>query len=129
MKIAIVERNSDMLDIYRELFLDLPVRTDSFQVLDPSKIVGGAYDLLVSHLGLPYKSNLDRIQRIRHAAPHLPIVMISGCIEYSVDEMMKRGVSRVFYKPKDLLDAMAWIHQMVMRDQVVNHPTMVATSF
>ena len=67
------------------------------------------YHMLVTHLAIPYKQNLQRIQNIRSLCPNLQIVVISGCIEFSHEEICRFGASRSFYKPRELLDSMAWI--------------------
>lgn len=64
------------------------------------RLAQGAFDVLVTDLVMPELSGLDVLQRVREAAPGLPVVLVTG---QGTDENLARavelGAAAVLEKP------------------------------
>lgn len=109
MKIAVIERCSDMREVYRNIFSSKVMVVECFNTLEPNHILENSYDVLISNLNLPYIDSLKKISELRLAKPQMPIAVVSGCISYSDEEIKDFGVNRVFRKPRDISLIQEWL--------------------
>jgi CheY-like chemotaxis protein len=74
------------------------------------------YDILISDFMMPGISGIELITQVRQHRPtsHMPIVMISGHNNYSMDERAKEAGANAFLnKPFTLAQLRSTVHQLL----------------
>jgi DNA-binding NtrC family response regulator len=102
-KILVVDDEVDLVDILKE-FLSL----DGFEVLTAHDgvqaldlIVNGDIQLVISDIRMPKMDGLELLKNVKKVKPEILFILLSGYSDYSEEEILKKGASRLFAKPID----------------------------
>jgi CheY-like chemotaxis protein len=84
-----------------------------------AKIRDGHYDVVVCDLKMPRQDGLEVIRQIKTAIPAQRIILMTGCIEDSIDEEAhQQGADAVLRKPLDRDEMVSIIRSLVRRSLV-----------
>ena len=79
-----------------------------------AKVRDGHYDVVVCDLKMPHQGGLEVIRQIKTANPDQRIILITGCIEDSIDEQAHTvGANVVLRKPLDRDEVVSIIRSLV----------------
>jgi CheY-like chemotaxis protein len=79
-----------------------------------AKVRDGHYDVVVCDLKMPRQGGLEIIRQIKTANPDQRIILITGCIEDSIDEQaQEHGSDAVLRKPLDRDEVVSVIRSLV----------------
>lgn len=79
-----------------------------------AKVRDGHYDVVVCDLKMPRQGGLEVIRQIKTASPDQRVVLITGCIEESIDEQaQEHGADAVLRKPLDRDEVVSIIRSLV----------------
>lgn len=102
-KILVVDDEVDLVDILKD-FLSL----DGFEVLTAydgaqalDLITKGDIHLVISDIRMPKMDGLELLKNVKSMKPEIHFIMLSGYSDYSEEEILKKGASRLFAKPTD----------------------------
>src|SRR5271154_4324700 len=84
------------------------------------------FDLIVLDLGLPDAQGLEAVRRAHAAAPHIPLVVLTGCDdELLADQVLREGAQDFLVKGKietpELLRAIRYATQRVKAEFEMQH--------
>jgi DNA-binding NarL/FixJ family response regulator len=67
-----------------------------------AKVRGGQYDVVVCDLKMPRQGGLEVIRQIKAVDPDQAVILITGCIEESIDQQAyDQGANAILRKPLD----------------------------
>jgi PAS domain S-box-containing protein len=93
---------------------EVVVHTSSLQALEEFRADPQRFDLLVTDNTMPHMSGLQLVEKVLSTRPGLPILMVSGIGEsMSIEELRKRGVSRILSKPYQSADLKAASRELI----------------
>jgi CheY-like chemotaxis protein len=79
-----------------------------------AKVREGHYDVVVCDLKMPRQSGLEVICQIKRANPNQRIILITGCIEESIEQQAhQQGADVVLRKPLDRDEVVSVIRSLV----------------
>jgi CheY-like chemotaxis protein len=79
-----------------------------------AKVQEGQYDVVVCDLKMPGQGGLEVIHQIKRANPDQCIILITGCIEESIDEKAyMEGANAVLRKPLDRDEVVSIIKSLI----------------
>jgi CheY-like chemotaxis protein len=89
-----------------------------------AKVQEGQYDVVVCDLKMPGQGGLEVIRQIKRANPDQCIILITGCIEESIDEKAYiEGANAVLRKPLDRDEVVSVIQSLIGLSHTVLKPT------
>lgn len=106
--LLLVEDNEADARLCREYLVDAPFEADLDHVSDLAgarkRLQDGTYDAIVLDLNLPDSTGIDTVETVQGAAPHLPIVVLTGVEDEELAaEALNAGAQD--YVVKDHLEA------------------------
>ncbi len=78
-----------------------------------AKVREGHYDVVVCDLKMPRQSGLEVICQIKRANPNQRIILITGCIEESIEQQAHQCADVVLRKPLDRDEVVCVIRSLV----------------
>jgi CheY-like chemotaxis protein len=88
------------------------VQTSSDNIV--AKVRDGHYDVVVCDLKMPRQGGLEVIRQIKTANPDQRIILMTGCIEESIDDQaQEHGADAVLRKPLDRDEVVRIIRSLV----------------
>ena len=79
-----------------------------------AKAQEGKYDVVVCDLKMPRQDGLEVIRQIKAVNPHQAVILITGCIEESIDQQAyDHGANAILRKPLDRDEVVRTIRSLV----------------
>ncbi len=115
LRVLVVDDDDQIRDILSDMLtLDGHAATtchDGYAALQ--SLDTGAYDLMITDLGMPGMSGLDLAGAAHEKHPGMPIAMITGWgTQLNEEEIALRGIRAVIPKPFHLKDVKALVHKL-----------------
>ncbi|SMF77151.1 response regulator [Pseudobacteriovorax antillogorgiicola] len=112
MRIAVIDDEADLLDMYTWELIDHGFKPESFisSVEGQKSILEGNFDLIISDVRMPSLNGLLLLQSIQAEMKHPPpFIFVTGYSKYHRDELIEAGAKEVFMKPIDVEKIVKWI--------------------
>jgi CheY-like chemotaxis protein len=79
-----------------------------------AKVRDGQYDVVVCDFRMPRQDGLEVIRQIKAANPEQPVILMTGCIEETIDgEARQCGANAVLRKPLDRDEVVRVIRSLI----------------
>ncbi len=120
MKILMIDDNTDLSTLYRQVFEREMIIMDSVQTLKGVKEYDiDRYDLVLLDLNLPDGSGYDILKHIRSTNQIIPVIMISARRDSdSVVHGLELGADDFLRKPVDINELVARVRMIMKRTSV-----------
>lgn len=93
---------------YRATVETEPARLLALIGEDPTR-----FDLVITDFSMPAMSGLELARAVSATRPDLPILLLSGYLDFDEAELAEAGVRRVLRKPMTMQELAAAIHEML----------------
>ena len=117
LKIAVVDDEKDLLDLYQAELEDFGFHAETYAFPEKAfeAIQSGKFDIVISDVRMPKLTGLDLLKKLQDTIPEVPtFLFVTGYSQYNRKEMLETGAKEVFYKPIDISEIVDWIKN--------NHP-------
>ena len=118
IKLLLVDDEKDVLDSFVQL---LEIENDfelssADNVTDAiKKIKSSPPHIIISDMRMPESSGSILLEKVRELYPELPVIILSGHSDESVESVMNKGANELWGKPVNMEDLIAKIHQLVKK--------------
>lgn len=112
IKIAVVDDEADLLDMYNFELMDFGFQSKTFEHATEAAvaIINGDFDLVISDIRMPKLNGLDLLKKVKEElANPPPFIFVTGFSQFTKEELTEAGAEEVFHKPLDIEVVVKWI--------------------
>jgi two-component system response regulator GlrR len=117
-RILIVDDDEEFCTLLTDVFEQADYVVTSCGTVDEAQsiLAERELDLVVTDYRMPGRSGLYLIDQLREAAPHTPVIMVSGFLENSViRDLIGKGVGGIFMKPLNIFSLLKKAGELISR--------------
>ena len=112
IKIAVVDDEADLLDMYNFELLDFGFNSETFEHSSEAAeaIKTGGFDLVISDIRMPKLNGLDLLNKVKSEMDSPPpFIFVTGFSQFTREELIGAGAKEIFHKPLDIEVVVQWI--------------------
>lgn len=113
--VLLVDDESELLDLYSTEFEYAGFSTlrasngkEAYQLFQKEKI-----DVVVSDVRMPGGDGVELLEKIKKTAPNIPVILVTGYADITLDQAIKKGAATLISKPADYDDLIATVQKSI----------------